>query len=83
MEAGASAVLDDLAAVLADCRRRLNGPGTAVRVVFMGRTLAGKSTLYEALTDGDGRRIGTGAQRATRDCAEHAAAVPRPGLDRL
>ncbi|MGZ4618548.1 MAG: GTPase, partial [Frankiaceae bacterium] len=81
VEAGASAVLDDLAAVLADCRRRLNGPGTAVRVVFMGRTLAGKSTLYEALTDGDGRRIGTGAQRATRDCAEHAAAVLRPGLD--
>jgi len=72
-EAGAVAVLDDLAAVVADCRRRLDQPQAALRVVFMGRTLAGKSTLYETLTGGDGRRIGAGAQRATRDCAEHSA----------
>ena len=36
-------------------------------VTLFGRTLAGKSTLMEILTRGDGRSIGTGAQRTTRD----------------
>ncbi|MHB1426448.1 MAG: GTPase [Gemmataceae bacterium] len=36
-------------------------------VALFGRTLAGKSTLMEILTRGDGRSIGTGAQRTTRD----------------
>ncbi len=36
-------------------------------VALFGRTMAGKSTLMEILTRGDGRSIGTGAQRTTRD----------------
>jgi hypothetical protein len=37
------------------------------RVVLMGRTMAGKSTLFEFLTGGDGSRIGNGGQRFSRD----------------
>lgn len=36
-------------------------------IVLFGRTLAGKSTLMEIWTRGDGRSIGAGAQRTTRD----------------
>ena len=36
-------------------------------VTLFGRTMAGKSTLMEILTRGDGQSIGTGAQRTTRD----------------
>lgn len=36
-------------------------------VTLFGRTLAGKSTLMEILTHGQGRSIGKGAQRTTRD----------------
>ena len=38
-----------------------------MRVVLMGRTTAGKSTLLSALTGGAAERIGVGAQRTTRD----------------
>lgn len=38
-----------------------------MRVVLMGRTMAGKSTLLAALTGGSLERIGVGAQRTTRD----------------
>lgn len=37
------------------------------RVVLMGRTMAGKSTLFEYLSDGDGARVGDGRQRYTRE----------------
>ena len=37
------------------------------RIVLMGRTMAGKSTLFEFLTDGDGASVGHGGQRTTRD----------------
>jgi hypothetical protein len=37
------------------------------RVVFMGRTMAGKSTLFEFFAGGDGARVGDGRQRATTD----------------
>lgn len=37
------------------------------RIVLMGRTMAGKSTLFEYLSRGTGARIGVGAQRTTRD----------------
>lgn len=40
------------------------------RVLMMGRTQAGKSTLLEVLTEGDGSRIGDGRQRFTRDVHE-------------
>lgn len=36
-------------------------------VSLFGRTMAGKSTLMEILTNGDGKSIGIGAQRTTRD----------------
>ncbi len=36
-------------------------------VVVYGRTMAGKSTLMEILTHGNGDSIGRGAQRTTRD----------------
>lgn len=36
-------------------------------IVLFGRTMAGKSTLMEILTNGDGKSIGRGAQRTTRD----------------
>ena len=36
-------------------------------VVLFGRTMTGKSTLMEILTHGDGKSIGNGSQRTTRD----------------
>lgn len=36
-------------------------------IALFGRTMAGKSTLMEILTSGNGRSIGKGAQRTTRD----------------
>ena len=36
-------------------------------ITVFGRTMAGKSTLMEILTKGDGKSIGNGAQRFTRD----------------
>lgn len=40
-------------------------------VTLFGRTMAGKSTIREALTYGDGETIGKGAQRTTRDIREY------------
>lgn len=42
-------------------------PTRAMRVVLMGRTMAGKSTLLAALTGGSAERIGVGAQRTSRN----------------
>ena len=36
-------------------------------IALFGRTMTGKSTLMEILTNGDGASIGKGAQRTTRD----------------
>lgn len=36
-------------------------------ITLFGRTMAGKSTLMEVLTEGDGNTIGKGSQRTTRD----------------
>lgn len=46
-------------------------------ITLFGRTMAGKSTLMEILTRGDGRSIGTGAQRTTRDVRSY----PWKGLE--
>lgn len=43
------------------------------RVVLMGRTMAGKSTLFEFLSAGDGARVGAGAQRTTRESCSRVA----------
>ncbi|MDY4415085.1 GTPase [Selenomonas sp.] len=40
-------------------------------VVVFGRTMAGKSTLMEILTHGNGESIGKGAQRTTRDVRDY------------
>jgi len=40
-------------------------------ITLFGRTMAGKSTLMEILTQGDGKSIGTGAQRKTRDVRKY------------
>lgn len=57
-------VLASVGNVLAN--RDLDSP---FRVVLMGRTMAGKSTLFEYLTGGSGARIGVGGQRTTRDAS--------------
>ena len=41
-------------------------------ITLFGRTMAGKSTLMEVLTHGDGHSIGRGAQRTTRDVRSYA-----------
>lgn len=40
-------------------------------ITLFGRTMAGKSTLMEILTNGDGKTIGKGAQRTTRDVRKY------------
>ncbi len=40
-------------------------------ITLFGRTMAGKSTLMEILTEGDGQTIGKGAQRTTRDVRQY------------
>ncbi len=42
------------------------------RITLFGRTMAGKSTLMEILTEGTGESIGKGAQRTTRDTREYS-----------
>lgn len=40
-------------------------------ITLFGRTMAGKSTLMEILTEGDGASIGKGSQRTTRDIRKY------------
>ena len=47
--------------------KKLHGSLSSFNITLFGRTMAGKSTLMEVLTHGDGRAIGNGAQRKTRD----------------
>lgn len=53
-------------------------------IVLFGRTMAGKSTLMEILTQGDGDSIGKGAQRTTRDVRKYSwnnlTVVDVPGI---
>lgn len=50
----------------------------SMMVALMGRTTAGKSTLLEALTHGDGTRQGRGGQRTTRSVhSQVAVEIPR------
>lgn len=54
--------------VLEKRRRRLD----SFSVTLFGRTMSGKSTLMEILTRGDGKSIGMGAQRTTRDVRSYS-----------
>lgn len=59
---------------LGDIRLALNRRSASLdrfTIVLFGRTMAGKSTLREALTGGKGDSIGEGAQRFTRDIEEY------------
>ena len=47
--------------------RQLKNTLSQFNITLFGRTMAGKSTLMEVLTHGDGKAIGNGAQRKTRD----------------
>lgn len=42
-----------------------------INITLFGRTMAGKSTLMEILTRGNGKSIGKGAQRTTLDVREY------------
>lgn len=46
---------------------RLSPSRSLFNITVFGRTAAGKSTLMEILTKGDGKSIGHGGQRTTRD----------------
>ena len=47
--------------------QRLREQSKDFSIVVYGRTMAGKSTLMEILTHGNGKSIGKGSQRTTRD----------------
>lgn len=70
-------------------RLRAMDTGRPLRVALMGRTMAGKSTLFEFLSRGDGSRVGDGRQRVTREaCARTSEAlgfevVDTPGVGAL
>ena len=49
----------------------LHTNNTAFSIALFGRTMAGKSTLMEILTHGDGSTIGKGAQRTTLEKREY------------
>lgn len=54
-------------------------------VTLFGRTMAGKSTLMEILTEGDGKSIGCGGQRTTQDIRSYPwnglTITDVPGID--
>lgn len=60
---------------VAEARRQLlnRDVDRPFRIVLMGRTMAGKSTLFEFLTGGNGASVGRGGQRTTRE--SHIGAV--------
>ena len=63
-------LVDDLEKQLLTIENVLNRKSdraSAYNITLFGRTGAGKSTLMEILTGGEGKTIGKGAQRATRD----------------
>ncbi|MDB9449654.1 GTPase [Dolichospermum circinale] len=62
------ASLEDLVISLDQKRKHLKN----FTVALFGRTKAGKSTLRETLTRGNGSTIGKGSQRTTRDVKEYS-----------
>ncbi len=59
--------VDNLRLSFTEDLEALKGDLEKFSVTLFGRTMAGKSTLMEVLTEGDGSAIGMGAQRTTRD----------------
>ena len=62
-----SSALDGLSFAFRDDLQVLKENLGKFSITLFGRTMAGKSTLMEVLTHGDGASIGSGAQRTTRD----------------
>jgi small GTP-binding protein len=67
--------LQRIAEMLSQAARSLPGPDEPLRVVLLGRTQAGKSTLFSYLTGSDVSPVGHGAQRFTRS----VVAMPMAG----
>ena len=65
--AGIQDSIDDLRIAFSQDLDELEKDLDKFSVTLFGRTMAGKSTLMEVLTEGDGSAIGMGAQRTTRD----------------
>ena len=63
--------VDDLRISFDEDLRLLADNMGSFSVTLFGRTMAGKSTLMEVLTEGDGSAIGKGAQRTTRDIRKY------------
>ena len=59
--------LDYISATLTEDIIDLKANMSKFSITLFGRTMAGKSTLMEVLTNGDGSSIGKGAQRTTKD----------------
>ena len=62
-----------------------NKQSAKFNITLFGRTKAGKSTLMEILTHGDGSRMGKGGQRTTRDVRSYdwngMSVTDVPGID--
>lgn len=57
--------------LIRDDIKNLRGRTKDFSIVVYGRTMAGKSTLMEILTHGNGKSIGKGAQRTTLDVRDY------------
>ena len=67
LDAATSGALEATLSALARKKARLS----KFTVTLFGRTMAGKSTIREAIMRGNGETIGKGAQRTTRDIREY------------
>lgn len=73
-------VCDEFSGGLASAWKRISDVDSELTVALFGRTKAGKSTLMEALTHGDGAAIGAGAQNKTVDVKCYAWPPEQPML---
>ncbi len=76
--------VNDLRLTFTEDLETLKGDLEKFSITLFGRTMAGKSTLMEVLTEGDGSAIGMGAQRTTRDIRRYVwnglAVTDVPGI---
>ena len=63
--------LTDRVKLIRDDIKSLRERSKDFSIVVYGRTMAGKSTLMEILTHGNGKSIGKGSQRTTRDVRDY------------
>ena len=77
---GVHAVLAEMADWLATARQGIASYDSPLRVVLLGRTMAGKSSLFCCLTGADRKRIGEGGQATTRGITRLPLLV-EPGIE--